>query len=93
LPLRGKQNALPADAPWPMIESNISLTGFNLGGNLDRVPGALKELSVLFSKSVMAAMLRGVFNRCMARGANSLNSRLLANESKVSSSDRITRPD
>lgn len=27
-----------------MIEKNISLMGFNLGGNLDRVPGALKEL-------------------------------------------------
>jgi len=40
----GKPNALPADALWPMIEKNISLTGFNLGGNLDRVPGALKEL-------------------------------------------------
>jgi NADPH2:quinone reductase len=39
-----KQNALPADALWPMIEKNISLTGFNLGGNLDRVSGALKEL-------------------------------------------------
>ena len=40
----GKQNALPADALGAMIEKNISLTGFNLGGNLDRVPGALKEL-------------------------------------------------
>jgi NADPH:quinone reductase len=40
----GKQNALPADALWPMIEKNISLMGFNLGGNLDRVPGALKDL-------------------------------------------------
>jgi NADPH2:quinone reductase len=40
----GKQNALPSDALWPMIEKNISLTGFNLGGNLDRVPGALKDL-------------------------------------------------
>ena len=40
----GKQNALPADALWPMIEKNISLIGFNLGGNLDRVPGALKDL-------------------------------------------------
>ncbi len=40
----GKQNALPADALWPMIEKNISPMGFNLGGNLDRVPGALKDL-------------------------------------------------
>jgi NADPH:quinone reductase len=40
----GKQNAFPADALWPMIEKNISLMGFNLGGNLERVPGALKEL-------------------------------------------------
>ena len=40
----GKQNALPPDALWPMIEKNISLIGFNLGGNLDRVPSALKEL-------------------------------------------------
>jgi len=39
-----KQNALPADALRPIIEKNISLMGFNLGGNLDRVPGALKEL-------------------------------------------------
>jgi NADPH:quinone reductase len=39
-----RQNALPADALWPIIEKNISLMGFNLGGNLDRVPGALKEL-------------------------------------------------
>jgi NADPH:quinone reductase len=39
-----KQNALPADALWPLIEKNISLMGFNLGGNLDRVPSALKEL-------------------------------------------------
>jgi hypothetical protein len=27
-----------------MIEKNISLIGFNLGGNLDRVPQALGEL-------------------------------------------------
>jgi NADPH2:quinone reductase len=40
----GTQNGLPSDALWAMIEKNISLTGFNLGGNLDRVPGALKEL-------------------------------------------------
>jgi NADPH:quinone reductase len=40
----GKQNALPANALGAMIEKNISLAGFNLGGNLDRVPGALKEL-------------------------------------------------
>lgn len=40
----GTLNALPAEALWPMIEKNISLTGFNLGGNLDRVPDALKEL-------------------------------------------------
>lgn len=39
-----RQNALPAEALWPMIERNISLMGFNLAGNLDRVPGALKEL-------------------------------------------------
>jgi NADPH:quinone reductase len=39
-----KQNVLPADALWPMIGKNISLMGFNLGGNLDRVPGALKDL-------------------------------------------------
>jgi NADPH:quinone reductase len=40
----GKQNALPADALWLIIEKNISLMGFNLGGNLDRVPCALKDL-------------------------------------------------
>lgn len=45
----GKQNALPADALWPMIEKNISLTGFNLGGNLDQVPHALGELFKLAS--------------------------------------------
>ena len=39
-----KQNVFPADALWPMIEKNISLMGFNLGGNFDRVPGALKDL-------------------------------------------------
>jgi NADPH:quinone reductase len=40
----GKQNTLPANALWPIIEKNISLTGFNLGGNLDLVPRALQEL-------------------------------------------------
>ena len=40
----GKNNTLPAEALWPMIEKNISLAGFNLGGNLDRVPQALGEL-------------------------------------------------
>ena len=39
-----KQNVLPADALGPIIEKNISLTGFNLGGNLDQVPHALGEL-------------------------------------------------
>ncbi|HVR23682.1 MAG TPA: zinc-binding dehydrogenase [Candidatus Polarisedimenticolia bacterium] len=39
-----KQNVLPAEALWPMIEKNISRVGFNLGGNFDRVPGALKDL-------------------------------------------------
>lgn len=40
----GKNNTLPPEALWPMIEKNISLIGFNLGGNLDRVPQALGEL-------------------------------------------------
>jgi NADPH2:quinone reductase len=40
----GKQNSLPVDALWPMIEKNISLSGFNLAGNLDHVPHALEEL-------------------------------------------------
>lgn len=39
-----KQNELPAAAIFPIIEKNISLTGFNLGGNLDRAPHALGEL-------------------------------------------------
>jgi NADPH:quinone reductase len=39
-----KQNALPADTLWQMIDKNISITGFNLGGNLDHVPHALEEL-------------------------------------------------
>jgi NADPH2:quinone reductase len=43
----GRQNALPAEALGPMIEKNISLIGFNLGGNLDRVPRALGELFTL----------------------------------------------
>jgi NADPH2:quinone reductase len=41
---RGKQNTLPADALWPMIEKSISLAGFNLGNNLDQVPRVLGEL-------------------------------------------------
>jgi NADPH2:quinone reductase len=45
----GKQNALPADALWPMIEKSISLAGFNLGSNLDQVPRALGELFKLAS--------------------------------------------
>lgn len=45
----GKHNALPADALWPMIEKSISLTGFNLGGNLDQVPQALGQLFKLVS--------------------------------------------
>jgi len=40
----GKQSALPAEALWPMIEKNISLIGFNLGGSLDQVPHALGDL-------------------------------------------------
>jgi NADPH:quinone reductase len=39
-----KQNAFPVNMLWPMIEKNISLMGFNLGGNLDRVPSPLKDL-------------------------------------------------
>lgn len=44
-----KQNALPAEALWPMIEKSISLTGFNLGGNIDQVPRVLRELFALAS--------------------------------------------
>jgi NADPH:quinone reductase len=40
----GKQNSLPADALWPMIEKSISVSGFNLGGNLGEVPRVLREL-------------------------------------------------
>ena len=40
----GKQNALPAEALWPMIQKNISLIGFNLEGHLHRAPSALREL-------------------------------------------------
>ena len=40
----GKQNALPAEALWPMIGKNISLSGFNLGSNLHQVPRAVGEL-------------------------------------------------
>jgi NADPH:quinone reductase len=40
----GRSNTLPPEALWPIIENNISLTGFNLGGNLDRVPQALGDL-------------------------------------------------
>lgn len=35
---------LPAEAPSIMIGKNLSLSGFNLGINLPRVPSALKEL-------------------------------------------------
>lgn len=38
------KNGLPAEALWPMIGKNISLTGFNLEGSLHLVPGALAEL-------------------------------------------------
>jgi NADPH2:quinone reductase len=40
----GTNNTLPPEALWPIIEKNISLMGFNLGGNLDRVPQALGDL-------------------------------------------------
>jgi NADPH:quinone reductase len=50
----GNQNALPPGAIWPMIEKNISLIGFNLGGNLDQAPHALGELF----KMVTAGSLR-----------------------------------
>jgi NADPH2:quinone reductase len=40
----GKQNALPAEALWPMIGKNISLSGFNLGSNLHQVPRVVGEL-------------------------------------------------
>ena len=39
-----KQNVLSAETLWSMIEKNISLVGFNLGGNLDRVPRTLEDL-------------------------------------------------
>jgi hypothetical protein len=42
----GKQNSLPAAALFPMIQKNISLLGFSLGGNLQHisrvVPGLFK---------------------------------------------------
>lgn len=40
----GNHNGLPAEALWPMIQKNISLTGFNLEGSLHLVPRALAEL-------------------------------------------------
>lgn len=40
----GKHNPLPTEAVWPLIGKNISLTGFNLGPNMQYAPGALREL-------------------------------------------------
>jgi NADPH:quinone reductase len=40
----GRNSTLPPEALWTIIEKNISLTGFNLGGNLDRMPQALGKL-------------------------------------------------
>ena len=71
----GKQNALPSDALWPTIEKNISLMGFNLGGNLDRVPGVLKELSkslVYFNDG------KGNFERKMTWGPPKSSTRAVA---------------
>lgn len=44
-----RQNALPAEALWPMIEKSISLTGFSLAGSFDQVPRVLRELFTLAS--------------------------------------------
>jgi NADPH:quinone reductase len=40
----GSHNALPAEAVGPMMEKNISLTGFNLEGSLEQVPRAIAQL-------------------------------------------------
>ncbi len=40
----GKQNALPAGELSGLIGKNLSLSGFNLGANLQLVPHALQEL-------------------------------------------------
>jgi NADPH2:quinone reductase len=40
----GKESSLPPKALWSIIEKNISLAGFNLGGNLDHIPRALEDL-------------------------------------------------
>jgi NADPH:quinone reductase len=40
----GNQNSLPAAALSPMIQKNISLLGFSLGGNLQHIPRVLPEL-------------------------------------------------
>ena len=39
----GKHNPLPAQAVWPMIGKNISLTGFNLGANMRHAPGRTRR--------------------------------------------------
>jgi NADPH2:quinone reductase len=55
----GNQNALPAEALWPLIQKNISLIGFNLEGHLDQVPRALGKLfELVISESLKVEITR-----------------------------------
>ena len=40
----GMHNSLPAEAVWPIIGKNISISGFNLGASMQHAPSALGEL-------------------------------------------------